>query len=278
MKGLLKRLATAIFFVLVMLGGLYAGRYSFVLLFGIITALCLWEFYRLVLSRRNRADLGRLFIGLALGLSPSVATTIVQLQLVQEVESFIILSALLFFPFVFMAFIYELYTRSTQPFTNIAFLMLGVVYIGIPFALLDFIAFDGDYFYANTVFGLLLLTWTNDTAAYVVGSRIGKHPLFPRISPKKTWEGSVGGWLITLLVAWLLSLFIDDLSALHWLGLGLIVAVFGSFGDLVESMLKRSVAIKDSGHLLPGHGGMLDRFDAFIFLLPYATAYLLWIR
>ena len=275
MKGLLKRLATAIFFVLVMLGGLYTGRYSFVLLFGIITALCLWEFYRLVLSRRNRTDLGRLFIGLALGLTPSAATTIVQLQLVQEVEGFIILPALLFFPFVFLAFIYA---RSPQPFTNIAYLVLGVVYIGIPFALLDLIAFDGDYFYANTVFGLLLLTWTNDTAAYVVGSQFGKHPLFPRISPKKTWEGSVGGWLITLLVAWLLSLFIHDLSALQWLGLGLIVAVFGSFGDLVESMLKRSIAIKDSGHLLPGHGGMLDRFDAFIFLLPYATAYLLWIR
>jgi len=278
MKGLLKRLATAVFFVLVMLGGLYAGRYSFVLLFGIITGLCLWEFYCLVLSRRNRADLGRLLIGLALGLTPSVATTIVQLHLVEEVEGFIILVALLFFPIVFLAFIYELYTRSTQPFTNIAYLVLGVVYIGVPFAMLDFIAFDGDYFYANTVFGLLLLTWTNDTAAYVAGSQFGKHPLFPRISPNKTWEGSLGGWLITLLVAWLLSLFIHDLSTLHWLGLGLIVAVFGSFGDLIESMLKRSIAVKDSGRLLPGHGGMLDRFDAFIFLLPYATAYLLWIR
>ena len=261
-----------------MLGGLYTGRYSFVLLFGIITAACLWEFYRLVLSRNNRADLGRLFIGLALGLTPSAATTIVQLQLVQKAENFIILAARLFFPIVFLAFIYELYTRSSQPFTNIAYLVLGMVYIGVPFALLDLIAFDGDYFYANTVFGLLLLTWTNDTAAYVVGSRFGKHPLFPRISPKKTWEGSAGGWLITLLVAWGLSRFIHDLSPLQWMGLGLIVAVFGSFGDLVESMLKRSVAIKDSGSLLPGHGGMLDRFDAFIFLLPYATAYLLWIR
>ncbi|MEO0775984.1 MAG: phosphatidate cytidylyltransferase, partial [Bacteroidota bacterium] len=130
----------------------------------------------------------------------------------------------------------------------------------------------------NTVFGLLLLTWSNDTAAYLVGSRIGKTPLFPRISPKKTWEGSLGGVVITFLIAFLISQWFREHSTKQWLVLAGIVAIFGSTGDLVESMLKRSENIKDSGNLLPGHGGVLDRFDAFIFLLPFATAYLLLIK
>ena len=278
MEGLIKRFATAVFFVIVMLGGLYTGRYSFVLLFGVITALSLWEFYGLVLSRNNRSDLLRFLLGIILGLTPSAAVTIIQLGLVQNSADFIAIASILFFPLVFLAFIYELYTRSARPFTNVAFLILGVVYIGVPFALLDLIAFDGDYFYADTVFGLLLLTWTNDTAAFVVGSQIGRRRLFPRISPKKTWEGSAGGLVVTLIVAFALSRFFHDLSPANWIVLALIVVLFGSFGDLVESMLKRSLDVKDSGNLLPGHGGILDRFDAFIFLLPYATAYLLWIR
>lgn len=271
-------MATAVFFVIVVLGGLYAGRYSFVLLFGLITALCLWEFYSLVLRRQNRVDMVRLLLGLALGLSPSLVVSLIQLHLVQNPSDFVAISAILFFPLVFLAFIYELYTNSAQPFSNISYLLLGMLYIGVPFAMLDFVAFEGDYFHANTIFGLLLLTWTNDTGAYLVGSRFGRHHLFPRISPNKTWEGTVGGVVVTLLIAVLLSALFDELRLMDWLVLALIVVVFGSFGDLVESMLKRSVAVKDSGSLLPGHGGLLDRFDAFIFLLPYATAYLLWIR
>jgi phosphatidate cytidylyltransferase len=193
-------------------------------------------------------------------------------------ENFIAATGILFFPFVFLAFIHELYARSPQPFANVAFLVLGMVYIGVPFAMLHFIAFQGEHFHADTVLGLLLLTWSNDTAAYLVGSRFGHRLFFPRISPKKTWEGFLGAAAITLLAAWPISRLFSDPALRHWLALAVIVVVFGTVGDLVESMLKRSFARKDSGILLPGHGGMLDRFDAFIFLLPYATAYLLWIR
>ena len=280
MKGLIRRLSTAVIFVLVMLIGLYGGQIPFVALFALITALCLWEFLVMVLVKFTRRDLFRLVLGVFFGLTPFALATILQLELVQFQDDFIIFTSILFFPFVFTAFIYELIAKSETPFVNVAFMVLAMIYIGAPFALLDFIAFDDGKFYANTVFGLLLMTWANDTGAYLVGSKIGKHKLLPRISPGKTIEGSVGGVLTTLLVAVVLSFVFDneELRMIDWLVLGLIVAIFGSLGDLVESMLKRSVGVKDSGNLLPGHGGMLDRFDAFIFLLPFAAAYILWVR
>ena len=278
MKGLLRRALTAVIFVIVMLVGLFGGRYSFVALFALITGLCLWEYLNLVLDNTRRKDLIRKILGLGMGITPFVLASVLQLNLVADRENFIAFAAILFFPFVFLFFVYELYTHSEKPFINLAYLVLGVFYIGIPFALLDFVAFDGEYFYATTVLGLLILTWTNDTMAYVIGSQIGRTPLFPRISPKKTWEGTLGGTAVSFIVAYLLSLYVADLTLTNWLVLALIISIFGSLGDLIESMLKRSHQIKDSGSLLPGHGGFLDRFDGFIFMLPYAAAYLLWLR
>lgn len=278
MKGLVKRGVTALIFGIVMLGGIYGGPYAFVCLFALITGLCLWEFFDIVLSKNRRTDLIRRFLGMGLGLTPFILASVLQLELVSDKSTFIAISTLLLFPFIFSAFIYELYTRSEQPFANVAFIVLGMAYIGVPFALLAFIAFEDGFFYANTVFGLLVLTWFNDTGAYMLGSRIGKTPLFPRISPKKTWEGAAGGAAAAFLGAFLVCSVFRELRLTDWFVLAAIVTVFGNLGDLVESMLKRSAHIKDSGSLLPGHGGLLDRFDAFIFLLPFATAYLLWAR
>jgi phosphatidate cytidylyltransferase len=278
MNGLIQRAITGIIFVLVVTGCIYAGPVSFVALFAIITGGALWEFFGLVLTKQHRRDMIRRMLALGLGLVPFFMSTIVQLDLVQNRESFIAISSLLFFPFTFSVFIYELYTKSERPFENVAFVMLGMVYIGVPFALLLFVAFDGDLYYPNLVFSLLVMNWVNDSGAYFVGSKLGKTPLFPRISPKKTWEGSAGGMALTLIFAMILCFTFQELVLRDWLVLAAIVVIFGSLGDLVESMLKRSVHIKDSGGLLPGHGGLLDRFDAFIFLLPFATAYLLWIR
>lgn len=278
MQGLLRRGATAVIFVVVMLAGLFGGPYSFVLLFLIITGICLWEYLGMVLIKDTRTDRIRKIVGLIMGILPVVLGAITKLAAIQDPDTFVILTSLLFSPFIFMAFIYELFTKSDQPFANIAYIILGIIYIGVPFALLDFIAFDGQHFYAKTVFGLLVLTWMNDTGAYLVGSKFGKTPLLPRVSPKKTWEGSLGGGVITFLVAIVLFFTLDELRIIDWLVLAAIVSIFASLGDLVESMLKRSVEIKDSGTLLPGHGGLLDRFDGFIFCLPFAAAYLLWIR
>ncbi|MCB0570994.1 MAG: phosphatidate cytidylyltransferase [Phaeodactylibacter sp.] len=278
MNALLRRGATALIFVAAMLGGIYGGRHAFVLLFALITGLCLWEFFNIVLLRNQKRDLIRRWLGIILGMVPYLLASVVQLDLVQQKESFIAIASLLFFPVIFSAFIYELYSKAEQPFANVAFIVLGMAYIGVPFALLEFIAFEDGQFHANTVFGLLAMTWVNDTGAYLVGSRFGKTLLFPRISPKKTWEGAAGAAILTLLAAVLIHQWLGSLRLIDWLALATIVVLFGSLGDLVESMLKRSAKLKDSGTILPGHGGLLDRFDGFIFLLPFATAYILWVR
>ena len=121
----------------------------------------------------------------------------------------------------------------------------------------------------HRVWGLLWLVWTNDSFAYIIGSRIGKTKLFERISPNKTWEGTIGGAIGAIIMAWVLSLYFSDFTMVEWVSLALVAAIFGTMGDLVESMMKRSLGVKDSGSLLPGHGGMLDRFDAFIFAIPF---------
>lgn len=277
MKGLTRRAATAAIFVVVMMVGLFVGRMSFIVLFAIITALCLWEFLNMVLCHNTRRDWVRIVIGVAFGLTPFVLASAMHIALVTN-DRFVIFTSILFFPLLFLAFIYELFSESEKPFQNVAFIVLGMVYIGAPFSLLNFIAFNEDGFNVWPIFGLLLLTWVNDTGAYLVGSKFGKTPLLPRISPKKTWEGTLGGVAVTFLVGYIFCAITNELYLKDWIVLAAIVSIFGSIGDLIESMLKRSAGVKDSSNLLPGHGGVLDRFDAFIFLLPFAAAYLLSIR
>ena len=175
---------------------------------------------------------------------------------------------------IMSSFLLELFGRSKQPIRNTAFQVLGTFYIGIPFTLLQFLAFMGNSYDYIYVLGFMVIMWMNDTGAYVVGSLFGKNKLMERISPKKTWEGTMGGLAVAVLVGYLLSLLFWQLPSIHWVALGLIIGIFGSLGDLVESMIKRHVGTKDSEELLPGHGGFLDRFDSFIFMLPFATAYL----
>ena len=277
MKGLTRRATTAAIFVLVMMTGLFIGRLSFILLFAGITTLCLWEYLNLVLHHNTRRDWIRIFIGVAFGLTPFALASVMHIATANN-DRLVIFTAILFFPLIFLAFIYELFVASEKPFLNVAYIVLGMVYIGAPFSLLNFIAFDGETFNVWPIFGLLLLTWMNDTGAYLIGSQLGKTLLLPRISPKKTWEGTLGGVTVTFVVAYLFCALTGELRLQDWMVLAAIVSIFGSLGDLVESMLKRSVGVKDSGSLMPGHGGLLDRFDAFIFVLPFAAAYLLYIR
>jgi len=275
MSSFVRRVITAIVFVAVMVGGVYTHPYTFVGLFGLITALAIWEYLNLALAEtKSRRDVNRKFLGLALGIIPYILVANYQLGIIHT-STYIVQATFLMLPFIFLAFVYDLYTASEKPFANIGILVLGMVYIGVPFALLLLIGFYQEQFSPNIVFGLLAMTWMNDTGAYLVGSQIGKTKLFPIISPNKTWEGSAGGVVITFIIGYLLSLLFQDLRLQDWLVLAGVVSLFGSIGDLVESMLKRSLNIKDSGTILPGHGGILDRFDAFIFLIPFAAAYLL---
>jgi phosphatidate cytidylyltransferase len=188
----------------------------------------------------------------------------------------------LIFPMVAVVYLVKLYKTETKPFTNIAFTFLGVFYVAIPFALLNHIAFSETLTNGNVkahynyeiILGLLLILWASDTGAYFAGTLFGKHKLFERISPKKSWEGFWGGAALAIVITYILTLYFHSLSLVDWMIVSLIIIIGGTFGDLVESLLKRSIEIKDSGDSLPGHGGFLDRFDGLLISAPFIVAYL----
>lgn len=257
-----QRATTAVLFAAAMIGGVFGGRVPFQVLFSIVGFGCLWELFGLVMP--NESQLKRGFYSF-LALAPwwLVNTWWSPFDWLPM--------------FVGLVFLVELFDKkSVAPFQNVGQFCLGIFYVAAPLALLKLVAIrpetvgGDDWIYVpQRVMGLLLLTWSNDTFAYLVGSFIGKTPLFARISPKKTWEGTVGGGLLTVGLGWVLFQIFGEWSLAQWLAIGAVIAVSGTLGDLVESMLKRSLGVKDSGTLLPGHGGMLDRFDAFIFMLPW---------
>lgn len=270
MTTFVKRTLSGAVFAAVMIGGVYGGQIPFFLLSFVIVLLCLWEFHKLLLP----AGMLRRFWAVGVGALPLIfiAATWPTINDIYAITSAVLPILVLATTLQLAA---EMFTPTPHPFQNVAIATLGLVYIGMPFAFLIFAVNFPLGYHPNIVMGLLLLTWANDTFAYIFGSRFGKNKLAPAISPGKTWEGTISGGISTILVAWLLSRFFKDLTLENWLVLGAIVAVFGTLGDLVESKLKRTVGVKDSGNLMPGHGGALDRFDAFLFVLPFATAYLL---
>lgn len=170
-----------------------------------------------------------------------------------------------------LSMLLELYRKKDFPFTNIAYSLLPTLYIGIPMGLLNLIRVVEN---GNVLLAFFVTIWAGDTFAYSVGSLIGKHRLFERISPKKSWEGTLGSMLLTLGLAFFFPQLFGVLSLWQWLAFVLISLVFGSYGDLVESLFKRSVSIKDSGSILPGHGGVLDRFDAVFLASPFIFVFL----
>jgi phosphatidate cytidylyltransferase len=185
---------------------------------------------------------------------------------------------LLIIPFIILIFILALYSDKPDMMRNTAISLMGIVYVSIPMSVINFLAFPysnaHEYTY-RIILGILTLVWINDTGAYLVGMTIGRHRLFERISPKKSWEGAVGGAILTLICALWLHLIMGALDRTDWLFFALIVSVFGVFGDLTESLFKRSVGQKDSGKIIPGHGGLLDRIDSILFVMPLATVYVI---
>jgi glutamate dehydrogenase (NAD(P)+) len=160
-----------------------------------------------------------------------------------------------------------------KPFQTIAYSFLGIIYVALPFALLHFIAFNNFTYHYEFVLGILFIIWANDIGAYAVGSLLGKHQLFKRISPKKTWEGSIGAALLAILVSYIIACYYTTWNNFHWLIIGIITVIAGTYGDLVESLLKRNLKVKDSGSIIPGHGGFLDRFDSFLLVVPLVVAF-----
>jgi phosphatidate cytidylyltransferase len=258
-----ERALTAIVFAAAMIGGILGGRLAFQALFSVVGLGILWEFFSLTMPSESTFKRG-FYTFLAMSPWWLINTWWSPFDWLPV--------------FVSLIFLVELFDKkSGQPFAQVGQFCLGIFYIAVPLALLKIMSIrlenagSTNWIYVpQRVIGLLILTWSSDTFAYLVGSFIGKTPLFPRISPKKTWEGTIGAGILTVGLGWVLHHFFGEWTLAQWLVLGAAAAIFGTLGDLVESMLKRSVGVKDSGTLLPGHGGLLDRFDAFIFFLPWA--------
>lgn len=279
MKNLIVRSITGILFVAVMVTCFLRAE-AMILLFALITGLTIWEYTGLVNNlpdvqvNRTISTVAGVYFFLAVA---GYITTLTP-------------TAGVFVPYlltIVYLFISGLYTKAANPVHDWAYTMLSQLYIALPFSMITVLAFQTDrmgMIHFNTLLPLsiFIFIWVNDTGAYCSGSLFGRHKLFPRVSPGKSWEGSIGGGILVLIVASALgyyeNMYVKEvttgLNIAEWAGLGLVVVMFGTWGDLVESLFKRTLGVKDSGNLLPGHGGLLDRFDSSLMAIPAAVIYL----
>ncbi len=270
-QNLIQRTITGVLFVAIIVGCILYNPLSFGILFAAITALTLHEFAHIV-NRRPETRVSSL-------LTLMGGTYLFFAFMAYKIGAF---DGWVFIPYLLLLIallVRELYLKQSSPFNNWAYSFMGQLYIALPFSLLNVLAFDGipglsvEY---NPILPLaiFIFIWVNDTGAYCVGVTCGKHRLFERISPKKSWEGSIGGCVFSVIAACILAHYFDFLSLPAWIGFSLVVTLFGTWGDLVESLMKRQLGIKDSGSILPGHGGWLDRFDSALMAIPAVVIYL----
>ena len=250
-----------------MLGSIFLGAYTFTAFYLLLSLGALLEFFKMIK------------IG---GIKPqrTIGVLVAMLIYLATVSSHLLLFEpkylLLIIPLAFTVFIAELYQKNKAPFSNISYTFVGLIYVTMPFCFFYSLGFIMDFSTYSHHFPLafLLMLWANDTGAYLFGSKLGKHKLFERHSPKKSWEGFFGGVLTSLLVSFAISFQFIEVQPLVWAGMAVLISTFGTIGDLVESMLKRSLDVKDSGTFLPGHGGFLDRFDGLLISAPLVFVYL----
>lgn len=276
MKNFIIRTITGVLFVAAIITCFLRAE-AMILLFALVTGLTIWEFAGLV-NEREHVTINRMICTVA-GVYFFFAMAGYNSGLTP---------ASVFIPYlvsIIYLLIAELYLIHDDPINNWAYTMMSQVYIALPFSLLNVLAFrsvgpDIQYTYLIPLCVFVFL-WMNDTGAYLCGSLLGRHKLFPRISPGKSWEGSIGGGILVMGIAVLIWYLTEQygvnelsLNAFEWAGLGLTVVIFGTWGDLIESLFKRTLGIKDSGTILPGHGGMLDRFDSSLLAIPAAVVYL----
>ena len=268
MSNFLQRTLSGLIFVLIVVGSILWNPYSFAVVFMLITGWSVYEFHKLT-NQQHQVQV-------------STFTSVVGAMLL-FVISFLYSNGTLMYPgfsiygmYIVLVLVIELYRKKENPVNNWAYFLLGQIIIALPFSLLSFILFVGTY-QPLILIAVFATIWVNDTGAYLVGMTFGKHRLFERVSPKKSWEGFIGGAVAALLSGYFFSLFIPEISLLQWLIFSEIVVIFGTFGDLLESLLKRTVNVKDSGDVIPGHGGLLDRFDSMLLAAPAVFIYLSFI-
>lgn len=263
---------TGVFFIIFLLAGILFNSITFFIVFGIILILGLNEFYGLM--NNNSAT----------SLNPVSGTfcgILLFFLIVGHLANWFnnTPTMLVVMPYIFvvlLCFISELYARRNNPISALAYFTLGQVYVAVPFLffaalLFNFSGGTFEYIYLLSVF---VLVWVNDTFAYLTGRAIGRTKMFERISPKKTWEGFFGGAIFAILASYLICYLSGTQNYIIWAGFAIIITVFGTLGDLIESLFKRTLNIKDSGTIIPGHGGILDRFDSVIFAAPAVVVYM----
>lgn len=267
-SNLVQRSITGLFFIAAIIGATLLSEYSFFVLMFVVNFLCLLEFYELVLPDKRWIEK---YLGIICG-----SVIFVMFAMIFSADLSLAWYYNLIPIFMFM-FIIKLFEHTHNEFSTLAFQVLGLIYITLPIVMLCKMGFFNSLNYsAGLPMGFFILLWTSDTGAYLAGKNFGRTKLFERISPKKTVEGSLGGLVLSLGVAYGISYWFDDVTRVDWMVIALLIVVFGTFGDLFESLLKRNLMIKDSGTLLPGHGGVLDRFDGLFLAVPAVFFYLLF--
>ncbi|MDP4747719.1 MAG: phosphatidate cytidylyltransferase [Algoriphagus sp.] len=251
----------------VILTALVYSDWTYFLIFALILGASQMEFYKLsgldgMLPLKS--------FGTMLGLLIFALTFMVEKERLPHEYLYLI------FPLVSLTFFIKLYKKTDKkPFTGVAYTYLGIFYVAVPFSLLNLAVFSVDAVYHYEILvGCILILWASDTGAYFAGTRFGKTKLFERVSPKKSWEGFIGGAFSALIVAFVISNYFLVLEDWKWLVIAGIIIIAGTYGDLIESLFKRSIEIKDSGSVLPGHGGFMDRFDGLLLSAPFITAFL----
>lgn len=263
MNNFIQRTLTGTLFVGAVAGSIFFHHIAFFLVCLLVAVLGMIELGSLLERKYGSLNI---FASILLGLSFQILVFLDSEGMIER-SWFVVLM-----PLVWLPFIYELFKGGEHPFQRIALTLLVPIYISLPLSFLYLTGFVLGSFEASIILGFFILVWCNDSGAYLVGVSIGKHKLYERISPKKTWEGFIGGVLFTIVAAVFIFKLTDIASLGVWIGAAILVSTFGTIGDLVESMLKRNVDIKDSGSILPGHGGILDRFDAVLFAAPMVFA------
>jgi len=273
----LRRTVTGAFIVIFILGGLWLHPVSFFVVVAVMLAGTQHEYYLMVRSTGVRPQP---VTGIVSGFILYVTSSMIAVGWL-SMKGFLVL-----IPVMVTVMTIELFRKEEKPFDSLAHTLFSVLYTAVPLSMFPFAAFgrtgaepllqmEGVLYSPGILTGFFLLLWTNDTGAYLVGSALGRHPLFKRISPKKSWEGFAGGIVLTLIVAQLLPGWLGVTGTAGWMVIALIVSVAGTLGDLLESMLKRSLGLKDSGTVMPGHGGFLDRFDSVVVAFPLVYLYLM---
>ena len=263
MRNLTTRSISGLVYAIIFISGILFSAESYVGLIAIFSAICVFEFSR-ILATKNKI----IYLLLASSIYLSTIKTPFYFNIFLISFSLIGVIGLLY---------YLISTKPIKTATLIQKIFLHIIYLILPFYFLIKLPFIANQYHPNIIIYIILLIWTNDSFAFLVGKNFGKHKLFEAVSPKKTIEGFLGGLFFAVLLAFLIGTYTNQFSILNWIIIAIIVGVFGSLGDLVESKFKRQANIKDSGTIMPGHGGLLDRLDSLFFLAPFVYLYLHYI-